>query len=92
MLFIIVSAMACMVDTATGQEICGDRKEIVADLANKYHEAQIGFGLDKYGRLVEFWASPEGSYTMLSTNPDGVTCLVSTGHGWQVIEVPKRGI
>ncbi len=34
--------------------------------------------------VFEVWASEKtGSWTILFTRPDGVTCIMATGHDWQ---------
>lgn len=83
LLFAIVLVMA-WIDTAGAQIICGERQQIIADLKGKYDEQQVGVGIDRAGKMVEVWASHDGSYTILVTEPGQRTCLVSTGEGWQV--------
>ncbi len=68
---------------AFGQAQCGDRAEIVAELATKYNETRLGGGLDGAGALIEIFTSQDGTWTALMTTPDGQTCMVSAGDAWQ---------
>lgn len=68
---------------------CGEHAEITDRLGRKYAELRIGFGRLDDGRLVEIFASPRGTWTLLVTRPNGPTCLVGWGDGWETIADPK---
>jgi hypothetical protein len=37
--------------------------------------------------MVEIWTSDKtGSFSILVTRPDGISCLVSAGNHWTVVE------
>jgi hypothetical protein len=62
---------------------CGPRDAVVERLSSKYSEQLIGGGLQKTRTsesIMEVWASVEtGTFTVLLTNPTGVTCIVAAG-------------
>ncbi len=72
---------------------CGNRDQIVKKLERAYKETQRTVGVA--GRnLVEVWAS-DGcvmvsgqnlcySWTILISNPNGVTCVLESGDGYQM--------
>lgn len=69
---------------ASGQQQCGQRAVIVADLARHYGERRVASGLDARGRLIEAFAAPDGaSFTLLKTWPNGVACILSHGENWR---------
>lgn len=62
---------------------CGDHTQITNRLGKSYAESRIGFGRLDDSRLVEIFASPQGTWSLLVTWPNGPTCLVASGAGWQ---------
>ncbi len=68
---------------AVAQTECADHNQITDRLATKYSESRVGIGLDGNGRVVEVFASRQGSWTILVTFPDGRTCLIAAGEDWQ---------
>lgn len=78
--------MAALSFPAQAQEVCGDRKEIIARLENGYQEHQKGVGLSANGGVVELFVAPSGSWTLMVTNPSGISCLIAAGDGWQTVE------
>lgn len=73
---------------------CGDRDKIVAHLAETYGEGRVSVGLAENGAMVETFASPEtGSWTLLVTSPQGLTCLLASGESFEpVSEVVPSGL
>ncbi|QIE54673.1 hypothetical protein G5B40_03990 [Pikeienuella piscinae] len=62
---------------------CGERTSIVAALKKKHGESAAGVGIAGETAVVELWSSAEtGTWTILLTRPDGVTCLMAAGHAW----------
>jgi|TARA_R110000823_G_scaffold162221_1_gene293991 hypothetical protein len=65
---------------------CAQRENIVARLADKYNERQVAGGVEAGGvRLIEIFASPGGSFTILLTYGNGISCVASSGKGWQTV-------
>ena len=60
---------------------CEARAEIVSKLAEKYSEHQVWRELQPDGLLAEGFASYGGTWSLLKTSPDGLSCFVSTGDG-----------
>ncbi len=71
---------------------CGPHKLFADQLKNRYDEAFTAGGLQA-GNLFEIWSSSEkGTWTVLVTRPDGVTCAVASGTDWFTVpasEMPK---
>ena len=73
---------------------CGARDAVLDRLSEKYGEQPVSIGVTATGSLLEVLASPEGSWTIVVTVPNGPTCLVSSGDGWhnapvQIAEEPR---
>lgn len=72
---------------------CASRDTVVERLKSEYSEAPTAGGLqivkDKH-TLVEVWSSEEtGSFTVMLTRPDGLTCIVATGTDWHQVDAPS---
>lgn len=84
---IIVLAMLCLVMMAKAfaqQAACGDRDAIVKMLSEKYQEQVVDRGLiPSQQQILEIFASPSGSWTVLVSRPSGMTCIMGCGRGLQ---------
>ena len=72
---------------------CGPRADVMAVLGGKFSETRRGMGLAGPAQVVELFASASGSWTVTVTLPDGRTCLLASGEGWEAVaeELPARG-
>jgi hypothetical protein len=69
---------------ARAQMACGTRDSVVAKLGDTYGEVRRGGGLAGPTAIFEIWASDvTGSWTILKTMPDGMSCIMAVGDGWQ---------
>ena len=48
-------------------------------------------GLTESGAVLEVLASTVGSWTILITRPDGVSCVVTSGEAWDTVPLPVKG-
>lgn len=53
-------------------------------LASKYGETRAGAGMMD-GYIIELWLSPDGSFSVLLTTPQGLSCLIGSGNEWQAV-------
>ena len=62
-------------------------------LATKYGETRRSIGLAANNTVMELFASPTGSWTITVTLPEGMTCLMASGQGFETIaeERPAMG-
>ncbi|WP_285672108.1 hypothetical protein [Paralimibaculum aggregatum] len=66
---------------------CGPRAKIVAHLEKKYGETRHSVGLQQGRGLVEVYANADsGSWTILLTTPQGLSCLMAAGDAYQAME------
>ena len=69
---------------AQAQMACGTRDSVVAKLGDKYGEVRRGGGLAGPTAIFEIWASEAtGTWTILKTTPNGLTCVMAVGEDWQ---------
>ncbi len=63
---------------------CETRAAVLDFLSSRYSEAPIAMGVAKDGGLVEILTSGPGStFTIIVTMPNGLTCMVAAGDGWE---------
>lgn len=67
------------------QRVCKDRAEMVDILARKFGEHASAFGLQNDMRMLELYASAEGTWTAILTMPNGKSCVVAAGEAWTVL-------
>lgn len=65
--------------------LCTDRAEIIDTLGELFDETQRAFGLRSDGRVLELYASPDGSWTALVTMPSGKSCVIAAGEGFVIV-------
>lgn len=53
-------------------------------LAGEYQEQPVAIGLADNGSLIEILTSHDGgTWTLIFSTPNGMSCLVATGQDWQ---------
>ena len=66
---------------ASAQQVpCGKRGNVLKQLSAGHSEAPAATGLTSTGSMLEVLTSPAGgSWTVIMTMPNGVSCLVAAG-------------
>ena len=63
---------------------CADRAQVVQRLAERFGETLRSVGLQRDDAVVEVYSSEEtGTWTILMTRADGITCLLAAGQRWE---------
>ncbi|WP_274423279.1 hypothetical protein [Chelativorans sp. YIM 93263] len=62
--------------------VCAPREDLVAQLDAQFAERQKAVGLLGEQAVMEVYASDQGSWTILSTDTDGTSCIIAAGEGW----------
>lgn len=63
---------------------CADHDMIIGQLSHDFGERQQMAGLSAGGQLVELYGAEEtGTWTIIVTEPSGITCLLSSGDYFQ---------
>ncbi len=82
-LVLVMLAVAGVFTPAAAQSYCAPHAEIVSKLLKSHAEKSRGMGLASNGTVVEILVSPSGSWTILTTRPDGWSCFVGVGLNWR---------
>lgn len=88
MKLILATLAALMALPAAAQMPCMPRADLVKAITDKYGESVRMSGIVGTSSLVEVWGADGGSWTITSTNPNGVTRIVSAGQAFEVITSP----
>ncbi len=72
---------------AEPEALCAERDAVLSALAKEYGEAPVAIGVIGSGGLVEVLSSGvNGTWTIILTSPQGLSCLIVSGEGWRPIE------
>ena len=79
-----VGFTAYLVAAAAAQPAeCYPHGQVTSGLDSDYSETRRGIGLSGETMIFEIWASDAtGTWTILKTTPDGLTCVVAVGDRW----------
>lgn len=81
-------------EIARAEAQCGPRDTVMSLLADKYGETRRGMGVAANNTVMEVFVSEaRGSWTITLTMPDGTTCLMAAGQGFEAMNdaLPARG-
>lgn len=87
-MLVVVGAMTAQASAAPVP--CSKRDDIIKMLDSKYREGLAGFGLAGQTNLVEVFVAENGSFTILSTNPTGISCIIAAGQSWEKVSPAKH--
>lgn len=82
-LLILSFLLATSLPALANHVLCGDRDSFLQQLESRYQEAPVARGIASDGSVLELAVSDSGSWTILVTQTNGVTCVVATGQSWK---------
>ena len=84
---VVLLAVAFAAFPALAQEpsACGKRSDLLEKLSTNFDESPVAMGLTSGGKVIEVVASESGSWTIIVTLPDGVSCGVAAGMSWEKV-------
>lgn len=90
--FVIALVLVIGVPAMThAQAMCGERGAILKQLGGEYEESLQAIGTTEGGTLVEVFASSTGTWTILESHPNGMSCVVGYGENYQKIPQKAAG-
>jgi hypothetical protein len=87
--FLVILAALAFAPAVAAQAVCGSHKSVSENLEKAYTETPVSMGITTSGGIVEVYASPKGSWTLVVTQPNGVSCLIAAGQDWESLPQPK---
>lgn len=81
----LLSALAALLVAASPAwaQPCDGHEDVVAGLKTIYGEEPKGMGLERSGAVIELLVSPDRTFTILLTRPDGESCVMAAGKNWE---------
>ncbi len=81
-------ALALLAGTPSAQaadpQACAQRAQVVKKLAERFGETLKSIGLHADDAVVEIYSSEAtGTWTILVTHTDGMSCLLAAGQRWE---------
>lgn len=90
-----IALIVCMLTAfpAAAQTVCGPRENVISHLEGKYGETQSSSGFSESSRsIIEVYSNEEtGTWTIIRSMPNGVSCLVDSGIGFAVSADEPKG-
>ena len=91
-----LSLAALVLSTSTAaagsKPFCAERGDLVERLGSKYQEKRHGLGITSANQgALEFFASDQGSWTIIVTTTAGTACILATGHSWHATPAMLTG-
>ena len=78
--------MGALISPAMAQIVCSKRDTFLKRLGDGHSESPVAMGLASNGNILEVLASTEGTWTIIITKPNGMSCAVASGEAWEQIE------
>jgi hypothetical protein len=63
--------------------VCGKRADVEKMLKEQFGERAMAHGLAHSGAVAEIFTSRKGTWTIVATSPNGMSCLIGSGESWQ---------
>jgi hypothetical protein len=83
-LLVAAATLAVVTGTQTAfAQKCAPREVFEDYLKNRYEERQDAIGVTPNGHLMEVFVSEQGTWTLLMSLPNGTSCILAAGEGWQ---------
>jgi len=87
LLIALLGSMQATAAEAQGSLVCAPRAQLLDQLSSKYKEVPLAAGLSSSGSLIEVLTSDNGStWTIMVSQPNGSSCLVAAGEGWEELK------
>ena len=82
-------ALILLTQAAEATPQCGPRAAVLEQLADRYGESRRSMGIAANNMVMELFANSESqSWTITVTTPQGQTCLVASGTGFEALTDP----
>ena len=83
----LVASLLVLAGTAQAQQLCLPHEEAIARLQQLHGETTKGLGVGKRGQSVmELFTSETGSWTILVTRTNGLSCIAASGENWTLTD------
>ena len=79
----VSTAWFCLAGASAGATPhCAPRSELVEVLTSHHSKSRKSHGLAVNGSVIETFAAEDGTWTILVTRPDGISCMLADGQAF----------
>lgn len=71
---------------------CAPHDNVQQSLKQIHAEKPVSRGIDARGAMVEVFAAPAGNWTIVVTEPGGMSCLMASGEAWESFAPETAGL
>ena len=71
---------------------CGNHDKIVDVLGDKFKESRRVMGVVNSTAVMEIFKSKQGTWTIVITDTNGMSCITAAGEEWQDVPVAVAGL
>jgi len=89
--FTLATIAALAASPTLAQSVCLPRADLVAALETRWLESPRMQGTLGTSAVYEMWASEAGTWTIVRTNAEGVSCIVAAGQDFEQVAPPPDG-
>ena len=92
---VLALSLALLSESAFGETVdvgCKPRSEMVAFLKDTYGESLVSIGRLQSKGVMEVYASKSGTFSVIVTMPDSLTCLAAAGDAYQELKIKGKEI
>lgn len=87
----LLTALAITFLSGTAQAFCLPRDEMLKQWGKEYAEIPDHDGLGSNGGVIEVWVSPTGTFTIILSRPNGLSCVMKAGTNWGPVKKKAKG-
>lgn len=69
---------------------CAERTNVIDTLDSQYKESPRAIGLVSQEAVLEIFVSETGTWTVVVTDPAGLSCVLAAGQSWEEIPVASN--
>jgi hypothetical protein len=73
--------------TPASASVCMDHKSLTGYLNDKFDEQPKAIGLVEARNLMEVFVSQKGTWTIVMTSTQGVSCIIAAGDTWEDVKL-----
>jgi hypothetical protein len=84
-------AIFLLAASAQAQLACMKRDVLLKTLDEKYKESPGGYGIMGGSVMIEVYVSEKGTFTLVSSYSNGVSCIMAAGDSWEALPLPVKG-
>jgi hypothetical protein len=88
--YVILGIVAIFASFPAFAQACFPRAALLLSLEQNFEEVPRMRAMTSRGHVVEMLAAPSGSWTIVVTRPDGLSCAIAEGTTFEFIE-PVEG-